>query len=392
MPGSRSARLGDRSSPPTDWSTGLTAHPTSEAPRTAREILGVPFLPPGGVTVRANGVRAVLRRIHAAMAPPPVRILEGLFGMLDHRVLVALCDAGVPDALTGPTQVVALADRVGVDATMLERLLRFAARRGWVHMDRRGRVRPTRVTRFLRQDHPGGWRAWVDFAGGDEVVAAVGAVSARGDIRDAFAEANGAPFFEWMTAHPDRWSTFDRAMAAGGRMHALALASALSWSDTESVCDVGGGTGELLATLLDLVPGARGTVFDLPEVVGRAVNHPRLNVMGGDAFVSVPEGFDTYLLVNVLHDWNDEDAARILGRVAAAAPRRSRVVVVDADRPTVPNDDVAVSADVLMAALTAGGKERDTAAFTQLGRVVGLEHERSLRLASGDLAHVLRHR
>ena len=23
------------------------------------------------------------------MAPPPVRILEGLFGMLDHRVLVA---------------------------------------------------------------------------------------------------------------------------------------------------------------------------------------------------------------------------------------------------------------------------------------------------------------
>lgn len=67
----------------------------------------------------------------------------------------------------------------------------------------------------------------------------------------------------------------------------------------------------------------------------------------------------------------------------------SRVVVVDSDRPTVPQDDVAVSADVLMAALTPGGKERDTAAFIELGRAVGLRHERSVQPASGDLAHVL---
>jgi hypothetical protein len=112
--------------------------------------------------------------------------------------------------------------------------------------------------------------------------------------------------------------------------------------------------------------------------------------MAGDAFDRVPDGFDTYLLVNVLHDWDDEDATRILRRVVEAAAGRSRVVVVDSDRPTVPEDDVAVAADVLMAALTAGGKERDTAAFTALGRDAGLRLERSVRLASGDLAHVFR--
>jgi hypothetical protein len=146
----------------------------------------------------------------------------------------------------------------------------------------------------------------------------------------------------------------------------------------------------LLATLLDLVPGLRGTVLDLEDVVRRAVAHPRMQVVGGDAMVHVPEGFDTYLLVNVLHDWDDERAGRILARISGSASPRSRVVVVDNDRPTVPLDDVAVSTDVLMAALTGGGQERDTAAFARLGASNGLRHERAVRLASGDLAHVFR--
>ena len=134
-------------------------------------------------------------------------------------------------------------------------------------------------------------------------------------------------------------------------------------------------------------------MLDLPEVVGRATTRPRLTVIAGDVFAGVPEGFDTYLLVNVLHDWDDEDATRILRRVAEAAARRSRVVVVDSDHPTVTEDDLAVSADVLMAALTTGGKERHIAAIAELGRAAGLRHERSVRLASADLGRAagLRH-
>jgi hypothetical protein len=360
----------------------------SRTPPTAAEVLGVPFVPPGAVALGGTRVRAALARAQAAMAPPPLRILEGVFGMLDHRVLVELCEIGVPDALTGPTTVADLGERVEADVDMLERLLRFAATRGWVRIDRRGRVKPTKVTAFLRTDHPGGWRAWVEFAGGPEVVAAVGAMSVRQGRSDGFAQVNGAPFFEWMAAHPERWTTFDQAMAAGGRMHALALVAALDWSATRSVCDVGGGTGELLACLLDLLPEVRGTVLDLPDVIGRSVQHPRLATVGGDAFVDVPSGFDTYLLVNVLHDWSDEDAGRILGNVVEAADVQSRVIVVDNDCPTVPLPDVAVGADVLMAALTAGGHERGPKAFARLGEAYGLSHDRSVRLASGDFAHV----
>jgi hypothetical protein len=363
---------------------------TPAMPLTAGEVLGLPFLPPGSITVVGNRLRALLGRVHAAMAPPPVRILDGLFGILDHRVLVALCQAGVPEALTAPTEIADLAERIEVDASMLERLLRFASTRGWVRVDRRGRVHPTAVTGFLRKDHPGGWRAWVDFVSGTEVLAAVGTLSADPSVTDAFAEVNGSPFFEWMSSHPERWAVFDRAMAAGAQMHALGLAKALDWKLTSTVCDVGGGTGQLLATLLDLEPHLMGTVFDLPDVVSRAVEHPRLSIEGGNAMRHVPSGFDTYLLVNVLHDWNDADCRCILQRAAEAAADQSRIVVVDSDRASAPQADIAISADVLMAALTSGGKERNTSQFAALARSAGLHHEKSVRLVSADLAHVFR--
>jgi hypothetical protein len=132
-------------------------------------------------------------------------------------------------------------------------------------------------------------------------------------------------------------------------------------------------------------------VFDLPHVVARAVTHPRLTATAGDAFVDVPTGFDTYLLVNVLHDWSDADATRILGRVAGAARTTdARVIVVDSESRTVPRGDLSISADILMAALTYGGAERDTKAFATLGKACGLQPVRTARLASGDLAHEFR--
>ncbi len=365
-------------------------------------MLGVPFLPPGAATTATNRLRAAIGRLHAATGPPPVQILESLFGILDHRVLVALCRAGVPDELTGPFTIDELARRTASDPERLERLVRFGSTRGWLRIDRRGRVRPTRVTTFLRRDHPGGWRSWVEFAGGDDVVGAIGAMSARADdAADPFEASNGQAFFEWMTAHPLRGAAFDRAMAAGGRMHALTLAAAVDWSTTTTVCDVGGGTGDLLAALLDLEPTLTGTVLDLPEVVARAIGHDRLTVVPGDAFAHVPPGFDTYLLVNVLHDWGDPEVVAILERVAEACRGRStgstpaqrnpaRLIVLEGDRTTVPRQDMAICTDVLMAALTNGGRERSTADFSSLGRAAGLELTTTTRLASGDLAHELR--
>jgi hypothetical protein len=322
------------------------------------------------------------------MVPPPVRILEGTFGLLDYGGIVALCAVGVPDALDGRVAIAELARRLDVAAEPLERLVRYGAARGWLRIDARGRVVPNAVTRFLRTDHPGGWSAWVDFAGGNDVLEAVIALS--GAVRTgegAFSLAHGATFFEWMGAHPERRRAFDGAMSAGGRLHGLALSAAIDWTQSRRVCDVGGGDGSLLRVLLGRHRHLEAVLLDLPEVTARAAPAERLEIVPGDGFRDVPGDCDTYLFVNVIHDWGDGDAVRLLACVVAQGPPDARVVVVEGHRRPRPADDVAARTDLLMLALAPGGRERTLEELGELGRRAGLRLERCVPLASADFAH-----
>jgi hypothetical protein len=359
-------------------------------------VLGVPVLPPTAAVGPSARVRAGLARAYRGTAPPPARLLESVLGTLDLAVLAALCRLEVPDRLTRPVAVAALARDLHLDPDRFDRLVRYAVTRGWLALDRRGRVRGTRSTSFLRRDHPGGWRAWVEFAAGQEVAGALQHLEEglRPD-GDAFAAANGAPFFAWMQEHPDRHATFDAAMAAGARMHGLLLAHTLDWSQRRRVCDVGGGDGTLLRVLLDQHPHLEGVLLELPEVAARAPRCDRLEVVAGDGFTSVPDGCDTYLFVNVVHDWDDDAAVTLLARAADALRRDAsgslwgEVVVLESEAHERPRDDLATRADLLMLALTPGGRERTTTEVADLAARAGLRHRTAHRLASGDLAHVL---
>ncbi len=358
-----------------------------------REVLGVPVLPPAAATTITTRVRAALASMHRSMAPPPMRILESLFGLLDHAALVALCDLDVPDRLDRRMPVDTLAAIVAADRDAFDRLVRYAATRGWLRIDRRDRVAPTRTTRFLARAHPGGWRGWVEFVAGGEVTAAAGRLASvvrTGD--DAFAAVNGSSFFDWYAGHPDRAAAFDAAMAAGGRMHGLVLARTLEWSRDHVVCDVGGGDGSLLHALLAMQPHLSGVLLDLPSVVERVRAHiaERIEVVAGDAFTAVPPGATTYLLVNVIHDWSDADAVRLLARIAADAAATSRIVVVEGRRRPRPVDDVTQRTDLLMLLLAPGGHERSVDEIVRLAAGAGLRVEAAVPLGSGDVAHVLR--
>ena len=362
-----------------------------------KDILGVPRLPPGVAARAVTRWRAALARLHRFTAPPPLRILEAVMGSLDLAALAALCRLDIPDRLAGSVSVAHLAAAGDLDEARLTRLLRYAASRGWLRMDRRGRVRANAVTMFLRRDHPGGWRAWVEFAAGAEVTGALAELDVSMRPRgDAFEAANGAAFFDWMAAHPERHERFDAAMEAGARMHGLILAQALDWSSSRRVCDIGGGTGALLTVLLSAHLHLEGVLLDLPTVVGRARAHPRMVAVPGDAFDAIPPGCDTYLLVNVVHDWDDDavitllrQAARALAGASAGDVDVRRVVIVENDFDAAPRDDMATRSDLLMLALSSGGGERTAGSLARLASEAGLQISRSLALASGDTAHVL---
>ncbi|HEX2297472.1 MAG TPA: methyltransferase, partial [Pseudonocardiaceae bacterium] len=55
----------------------------------------------------------------------------------------------------------------------------------------------------------------------------------------------------------------------------------------------------------------------------------RTEVTAGSIFDPLPAGADAYLLSDILHNWDDEHAHRILARCVAAAHPTSRVLVIE---------------------------------------------------------------
>ncbi|MGH9026859.1 MAG: methyltransferase, partial [Acidimicrobiia bacterium] len=355
-------------------------------------MLGTPVVPPGRLTRGIVRARAGLLGAHRRAAPPSIRVLEGLFGIFDNRVLRLLVDLDLPDRLDRPHDIVELAAATGRDRDALDRVLRYAVGRGFLGRDRGGHYRANAVTRVLRRDHPNSWRGWVEFAGSDWFWDSwlQADASLRGGGGNGTRVATGHEFFDYVThVDADAGRAFNAAMEAGATLQAYTLSHGLDWRGTASVCDVGGGTGAALEVLLESQPHLRGTLFDLPAVVAAArpvlrsgTLSSRCHVEGGDFFSAVPAGADRYLLLAVVHDWDDDRASRILGCVRDAMRPDSRAFVIESELSGAPRDEFVQASDLLMCAL-ASGRERTAGQFDALFAASGLTRLRTIPLATG---------
>jgi hypothetical protein len=97
----------------------------------------------------------------------------------------------------------------------------------------------------------------------------------------------------------------------------------------------------------------------------------RTDTVVGDFFDAWPAGGTVYILCQVLHDWPDADAARILRRARAALDGGGRLLivdrVVDAAHPTPSH----IHMNLLMHNLF-GSRERTAEQFTALATAAGL--------------------
>jgi O-methyltransferase domain len=283
---------------------------------------------------------------------PEERIWDVLRGALTTRTLGIVAELGIPRALAdGPRPVDILARDAGADSDALHRLLRALASDGIFAEEERGVFRNTPASELLLTS------GWDDFAVlfGGVWYRAVERLDASG--KAVFPVVFGSDFWTWLAEHPAERARFDRAMAQGSdtRMERL---ETIDWRDRETVVDVGGGNGSLLAELLKVHPSLHGIVFDLPETVrDESLFGEHLEFVAGSFFERVPEG-DVYLLGTILHDWDDESATSILRTIRAAAPEHARLVILDAVVPPGNEPFGPKWLDLLMLTLFAG-RERD---------------------------------
>jgi C-methyltransferase len=118
-------------------------------------------------------------------------------------------------------------------------------------------------------------------------------------------------------------------MVSKSRTVLPAVAEAYDFSPFATIADIGGGRGHLLKLVLDRAPHARGVLFDLPHVVAEAEPAPRLTLAPGSFFADELPRANAYLLMDLLHDWDDADAARILQAVRRAASSGAKLLIVE---------------------------------------------------------------
>jgi O-methyltransferase domain/Dimerisation domain len=315
------------------------------------------------------------------MQAPQWHVARLMDGYLVTQMLYVTAALGVADALAdGPRTGVEVADAVGADPTSLHRVLRGLAVEEIVDERDDGRFALTAAGELLRSDVPGSLRGAV-LARGDVYYEAVGHMldGVRGE-GVAYQLAHGAPFFDHLARHPERERSFQASMAGRADQETADVVAAYDFSGIGRLVDVGGGAGNLLAAILSTAPGLTGVLFDRPGVVPAAQRRmrdagvaDRCELVSGDFFDAIPGGADVYVLSRVLHDWSDEDAARILARVSDAMAPGSRLLVVEALLPERAMDlPTAIRMDIHMMLLFSPARERTEAEFRGLLGDAGL--------------------
>jgi hypothetical protein len=130
------------------------------------------------------------------------------------------------------------------------------------------------------------------------------------------------------------------------------------------VADIGGGHGVLLDSILRSNPSITGILFDSAQVIegftlpgARHGIDERRRSISGDFFESVPASADTYILKNVLHDWSDEHAVRILKNCRRAMGLKAKLLVIELVLPLLDDPAFGSLLDLNMLVMS-GGRER----------------------------------
>lgn len=136
-------------------------------------------------------------------------------------------------------------------------------------------------------------------------------------------------------------------MTAKAGAEVAAVIDAYDFSGLGTIADIGGGQGHLLRAVLDTAPDTHGILFELPEVIDSLdVGHERMATTAGDFFVDPLPVADAYILMEVLHDWTDENCVAILRTIRRAAHDSSRLLIIEGVIPEEQADPRASTLDI----------------------------------------------
>jgi len=319
--------------------------------------------------------------------PPPFGTLWEISTMYWlSRCLHVATEMGVADALgPEPETAEALAKKVGANPDRLYRVIRLLASHGIFDV-KGGRISHSAASQVLRADHPQSMRGFV------RIMALPIMWEAYGNLEHAVRTGEfAADFFKHMQGNQAAATVFNEGMTAKAHAQTAGILGSYDWSKFSKIADIGGGRGHLLKAVLEVAPKATGVLVDLPHVMAEVTPSPRLELKASDFFKDPMPSCDAYVVMQVVHDWDDESVTTILSGLHKAAPAGAKLLVIETILPEDPGPHWAKLLDIQMLCAHKG-RERTRAEYEAVMTKSGFKFERVIETrADVQILEAVRH-
>jgi len=202
--------------------------------------------------------------------PPPAQLMKYIVGRWISKPIYVAAELGIADMLAdGPKSIEELAQASQSHAPSLYRMMRALASVGIFFETEAKRFELTPMAEYLKT---GAMRSialmfnsdWSDKAWGyflDSVKTGV----------TAFEKAHGMSVSDWLEKNPQAAEVFNEANAIKAGSSHRAIVDVYDFSGINTLTDIGGGLGILMAEILIANPLMEGVVADTPSVIQKTV-------------------------------------------------------------------------------------------------------------------------
>jgi O-methyltransferase domain/Dimerisation domain len=334
----------------------------------------------GTMSIQSN-TAAATAMTEAQPLPPEAFLTQMAFGAMMTQALYVAAKLGLADLLAdGPKPVKELAAATETHERSLYRVLRSLAGVGVFRETEPKTFALSPLAEPLRSDAPNSMRNGVIFMGeewhwrvwGDMLYSVRTGKPGWGHVH------GGAEVFDYFAKNPEQAEIFNSAMTDMSTVTAPSVVEGYDFSGIETLTDIAGGHGYLLAQVLKAYPKMKGILFDMQQVIAGAGEllesegvAGRVEQVAGDFFASVPKGADAYIMKHIIHDWDDERAIKILSNIREAMRADGKVLIVETVVPEGNEPHYSKLLDLEMLS-SPGGAERTAEEYRELLAAAGL--------------------
>ena len=328
------------------------------------------------------------------------KTLDIIFGRWRSQILYTGVKLGVFDCVNSvPKNASEIANQLGLDYSLAYRLLRALSSLELLEEDLDRNFTITEQGELLGKDHPRTLRGIALLEEGIEhysIWKHLPAMIIDGK-QNAFPREYGKKLFEYTESSQSYREVFNQAMSSYSRIQTGWILEALEgfdFSKIQHICDVGGGQGHLLCSILVKNPQVKGTVLELENVIDnkdllwatKMGVQDRCNYLAGNMFNDVPQA-DAYIMKMILHDWSDDECITILSKLHRRAKNEGTVFIAEHMVPGPEKPHFSKLFDIHMMCV-ATGRERTAEEYADLSRKAGWSNIKTLYSHSGQMGVV----